>query len=179
MGEFCKYDRLVLIGMPCSGKSSIGRSLASYYDYQFVDMDEEIEKKAGLTIPEIFEQKGEQAFRDLESDVTQEMLQCHRAVIATGGGIVTRPHNMEVLREGSFVLFLHRDFFKLATTPKHVMDKRPLLKQTSFENLLAMYKKRLPLYRQFCDVEISNDRNKEDAVAQAVRAIFQKSVEMK
>ncbi len=178
MGEYCKYDRLVLIGMPCSGKTSIGRSLASYYEYSFVDMDEEIEKKAGMSIEDIFSQKGEECFRNYESAVTQDMMHCHRAVIATGGGIVTRPHNMEILKKGSFVIFVHRDFFKLATTPKHVMDRRPLLKKTSFENLLEMYKKRLPLYRAFCDIEISNDRNKEDAVAQAVRCLFRKSVDL-
>ena len=102
-----------------------------------------------------------------------------KAVIATGGGIVTRPDNMKLFQqEGSFIIFIHRDFLRLATTPKRIMDKRPLLKSTSYDKLLALYRKRLPLYREYADFEVSNDRNKEDAIAKIVRIIFRKSAQL-
>ena len=179
MGEYCIYDRIIFIGMPCSGKSSIGRSVAQYYDYAFIDMDEEIVKKAGMSVEEIFAQLGAEKFREIETAVAHDLKNKKKAVIATGGGIVTRPDNMKLFQqEGSFIIFIHRDFLRLATTPKRIMDKRPLLKSTSYDKLLALYRKRLPLYREYADFEVSNDRNKEDAIAKIVRIIFRKSAQL-
>lgn len=166
------FERLILIGMPCSGKSSIGRYLAQHYRLEFCDMDEEIVKTAGMSIQEMFEKKGEAYFRELETKVTIELSERHNALIATGGGIVTRENNMRYFKsEGSLIIFIHRDFCKLATTPKRIMDKRPMLKKTSFDKLLKLYKTRLPLYRKYCDIEVNNDSNKEDAIREITRAI--------
>lgn len=178
MGNFCAYDRVVLIGMPCSGKSSIGKSLAEYYDYTFIDMDDLIVEKAGMTIEEIFSSLGEDKFREFEYQVSLDIQGMTKVVIATGGGVVTRPRSIEAIKNGSFVVFIHREFLRLATTPKKILDKRPMLKKTSFDSLLELYKERLPLYRQYCDIEISNDRNKHDAVAKIIRIIYRKSVNL-
>ena len=166
------FDRIILIGMPCSGKSSIGKALAQHYRLDFVDMDEEIVKTAGMSIQEIFETKGEAAFREIETQVTVSLAEIKNVLIATGGGIVTRDNNMQFFKKsGSLILFIHRNFCKLATTPKRVMDKRPMLKQTSFDKLLNLYKTRLPLYKKYCDIETHNDTTKEDALREMIRAI--------
>ena len=81
-----KYKRLVLIGMPCAGKSSIGRVISQHYRMAFYDLDEEIEKYAGMTIEEIFRTSGEAEFRKIETHVTEMMANTEDAVIATGGG---------------------------------------------------------------------------------------------
>lgn len=166
------FDRIILIGMPCSGKSSIGKALAQHYRLDFIDMDEEIVKTAGMSIQEIFETKGEAAFREIETQVTVSLSEMKNVLIATGGGIVTRDNNMQFFKKsGSLILFIHRNFCKLATTPKRVMDKRPMLKQTSFDKLLNLYKTRLPLYKKYCDIETHNDTTKEDALREMIRAI--------
>ena len=166
------FERLILIGMPCSGKSSIGKYLAQHYRLDFYDMDEEIVKAANMSIQEIFAKKGEAAFRELETQVTISLSEKQNALIATGGGIVTRENNMQYFKQpGSLIVFIHRDFCKLATTPKRIMDKRPMLRKTSYDKLLNLYKTRLPLYRKYCDIEIRNDTNKDDAIREVTRAV--------
>jgi shikimate kinase len=167
-----KYKRIVLIGMPCSGKSSIGRVIAEHYGLAFYDLDEEIEKYAGMTIDEIFATSGEAEFRKIETLVTTMMASTENAVIATGGGIVTKPENMKILKnEGSLVVYIHRDFYKLATTPRKVRDQRPVLRQANFEKLFAIYKTRLPLYKKYADVEVRNDGGREDSAAKIVNIL--------
>ena len=90
-----KFERIILIGMPCSGKSSIGRALAQHYRLDFLDMDEEIVKTAGMSIQEIFESKGEAAFREIETQVAKKLSEAKNVLIATGGGVVTRDNNMQ------------------------------------------------------------------------------------
>jgi shikimate kinase len=98
------------------------------------------------------------------------MSKTNNAVLATGGGIVTKPANMALLKQpDSFIVYIHRDFYKLATTPKRVMEKRPILQHTSYDKLLALYKQRLPLYRQYADCEVKNDKNRDEST----RAILQ------
>lgn len=178
MENYCAYDRIVLIGMPCSGKSSIGRALAEYYNYEFLDMDDLIVEKAGMSIEEIFEKLGEDKFREFEYEVSCDIHKMTKVVIATGGGVVTRAKSIEKVKEGSFVIFIHREFLRLATTPKRILDKRPMLRKTTFDGLLQLYKTRLPLYRKYCDIEISNDHNRNDAISKIIRILYRKSVNL-
>ena len=167
-----KYKRIVLIGMPCSGKSSIGRVLSQHYRLAFYDLDEEIEKYAGMSIEDIFKTSGEAEFRKIETKVTEMMANAEDAVIATGGGIVTKPENMSLLKnEGSLVVYIHRDFYKLATTPRKVRDKRPVLRDANFQKLFTIYKTRLPLYKKYADIEVRNDNGREDSAARIIKAM--------
>ena len=167
-----KYKRILLIGMPCAGKSSIGRGLSQHYRLAFYDLDDEIEKYAGMSIENIFKTSGEAEFRKIETHVTEMMANTEDAVIATGGGIVTKPENMALLkREGSLVVYIHRDFYKLATTPRKVRDKRPVLREANFQELFDLYKKRLPLYKKYADVEVRNDNGREDSAARIVKVL--------
>ncbi len=179
-GGICgsRFKRLVLIGMPCSGKSSIGRVLAEHYGLDFYDLDEEIEKYAGMTIENIFATSGEAEFRRIETLVTGMMAGTDRAVIATGGGIVTKAENMALLKgEGSVVIYIHRDFYKLVTTPRKVRDQRPVLRSANIDKLFAIYKTRLPLYKKYADIEVRNDNGREDSavrIESSLEAYFQK-----
>ena len=141
-------ENIVLIGMPGSGKSTIGKMLAEKLGLQFVDADIEIECKAGISIPEIFEKYGENEFRKLETQVLSELGQKSAHVIATGGGCVTRAENYPLLHQNGTIYWIQRDITNLPT------DGRPL---SQAEKLEEMYSFRKPLYEKFADSIISND----------------------
>lgn len=170
--------RVIFIGMPCSGKSAIGRAVAEHFGFHFYDMDEEIVNMAGMSIQNIFEEKGEPAFREIETQVAKNLSEVENAVVATGGGVVTRENNMNFFTTpSSAIIFIHRHFTRFITTPKRVMDKRPLLQRTSYEKLLNLYKTRLPLYKKYCNFEVSNDANKEDAIKSVIKLLEEQGVE--
>ena len=139
---------IVLIGMPGCGKSAVGRELARQLGKEFVDLDALIVREAGKTIPEIFAQEGEAAFRDLESRVVREVGARTGRVISTGGGVVTREENYAPLRQNGVIVLLTRDLEKL---PK---AGRPVSQRT---DLRALWRQREPMYRAFADVTIDNN----------------------
>lgn len=97
---------LILIGFMGTGKTTIGKRVAKSLGFKFVDTDLLIVKKAGKSIPKIFEEVGEDAFRDLETEVLRECGQKTDQVISTGGGIVIRPGNLEILKASGYVIWL-------------------------------------------------------------------------
>ena len=136
-----KSMNIVLIGMPGSGKSTIGRALSVLTGKTFVDMDEAIEEKAGMSIPEIFARYGETRFRDLESEIARRTGKENSLVIATGGGCVLREENMDALMQNGRIVLLDRDIEKLAT------EGRPL--STGIDALRKIKKDRGPLYEKY------------------------------
>lgn len=137
---------IALIGMAGSGKSTVGTLLAQMLDRRFVDMDEEIVKKAGKSIPEIFAEDGEEAFRSLETQVLSELSGESGLVIATGGGVVTRPRNLPLLRRNSRIVRLIRPVEELSS------DGRPLSQKfTPYQ--LAM--EREPLYNAWKEIAVN------------------------
>lgn len=143
-----QMENIVLIGMPGSGKSTIGRALAEELGKTFVDADEEIIKEAGITIPEIFATQGESGFRKIETTVLERLGKQSGLVIATGGGCVTIPENYRHLHQNSTIIWLQRDISKLPT------EGRPL---SQASKLIDMYATRMPLYEQFADITVSNE----------------------
>lgn len=134
---------LLLIGMPGAGKSTTGRRLAAALGRPFVDLDEELVRRAGRSIPDIFAQQGEGAFRALETAVLADVARGSGLVIAAGGGVVTRPENRFYLRQNSRVIYLRRqNVDTLSTAGRPVSQSRPL-RQLAAE--------RLPLYEQWSD----------------------------
>jgi shikimate kinase len=131
---------LVLVGMPGSGKSSIGRRLGQRLGLDFADADAEIERAANMTIPELFETKGEAAFRQGEQKVIARLLENGPQVIATGGGAFMNPDTRTRIRERGVSIWLKAD---IATLLKRVKRKtnRPLLQtadpEAALRNLLA------------------------------------------
>ncbi len=141
-----KVENIVLVGMPGSGKSTLGRLLSEKLGREFIDTDTLIEEKYGK-IPEIFEKHGEGYFRHLESEAVFEASIKQGKIIATGGGAVLREENRRYLHHNGKVIFLNRDINALPT------DGRPLSRD--IQALEQMYEKRLPLYRQTCDYELN------------------------
>ncbi len=152
---------IVLIGIMGCGKTTLGKLAAARCGRLFVDMDEEIEKETGLSINDIFEQRGEPAFRDLETDMARRLGAKGGLVIATGGGAVLREDNMAALGENGTIVFLDRPVEDILKQIR--MDDRPLLKAGK-ERLLSLYKKRLPLYRSYARYTLENTGREEDAV---------------
>lgn len=143
-----QMQNLVLIGMPGCGKSTIGPLLAQATGRSFADADETIAALAGKTIPEIFAQDGEEAFRCLETQVLADLGKRSGLVIATGGGCVTRADNYPLLHQNGILLRLERELSLLPT------DGRPVSQSRSLSRL---YEVRDPLYRAFADITIDNN----------------------
>lgn len=148
-----KMENIVLIGMPGCGKSTVGRLLSEMSSKKFVDADRQIEAEAGKSIPEIFSQYGESTFRVLEKKVLKQFGKESGLVIATGGGCVTVAKNYPLLHQNGTIYWLQRDIENLP------LDGRPLSQSGSLQQ---MYSLRQPLYRQFADRIIDNNRCPEE-----------------
>ena len=161
----CKLKRemrnLVLIGMPGSGKSSVGQALAARLNRPFVDADAEIVKEVG-DIPTYFAQHGEEAFRQVETQILDRLGKASGLVIATGGGCVTRKENYPLLHQNSTIIRLNRELSHLP------IEGRPISQSTPLEELFA---KRDPLYSAFADHSINNDSTVEAAVERILEVL--------
>ena len=156
---------LVLVGMPGAGKTTTGRELAKLSGRPFVDLDEEIIRRAGKPIPEIFAQNGEAAFRELEARVLTEVCAGSGQVIATGGGAVLRADNRAAMRRTGRVYFLRRMLNQLP------VEGRPLSQGGS---LAEMYRVRQPLYEAAADRSVRNDWAAEETAARIWRDFHEK-----
>ena len=161
-------DNLVLTGMPGSGKTTIGKTAAAALGRTFVDLDDEIVRKAKCPIPQIFAEKGEKAFRDLESEVTREIGSRNGLVIATGGGCVLREENVRALRMNGRLLWIDRPLAQLVPT-----GDRPTA--NSIEKMRVLYAVRESIYRATADAIIPSDGNAEHVTA-AVLTKFQEEL---
>jgi len=133
--------------MPGCGKTTVGQALARLSGKPFVDLDEEIVRRADKPIPEIFRAEGEETFRVLEAQALAEICAQSGQVIATGGGAVLRAENRDIMRRTGRVYFLRRALEELPT------DGRPLSRKGGLEE---MYRVRKPLYSAAADVVIDN-----------------------
>lgn len=138
---------IVLIGMPGCGKTTIGKAVANGIGKSFIDTDDEIVKKAGMSIPEIFERFGEKKFREIEAEVIKEVAASQSAVIATGGGAVLNPLNISLLKENGITVFIDRPIEDIVTT-----DDRPL--SSNRDLLIKRYKERYAIYKSSAQAEI-------------------------
>ena len=145
---------IVLIGMPGSGKSTIGAALAQLSGRTLIDLDEQIVLAAEKTIPEIFAESGEAAFRALEREQAQRWGRESGLILVTGGGVVKDERNFQALRQNGRVYQITRD---LALLPR---EGRPLSLTTDME---TMQRERAPLYARFRDASITNETSPEDA----------------
>ena len=143
-----EMQNIVLIGMPGCGKSTIGKIAAEKTGKKFADMDDEIIKKAGKPISQIFDEIGESGFRDMESEIASELGKQRGLVIATGGGTVLRAENVNALRQNGLVVHIRRPVEQLS------MDGRPLSRD--LDTLREMEKARLPLYEAAADITFEN-----------------------
>ena len=136
---------ITLVGMPGSGKSRIGKKLATALNRHFIDLDDAFTTEYGLTPAEVIKTKGESTFRIMETELSKKILPKSSLVIATGGGIVTRPENFFYLRSNSKVIYIKRP---LETLKKQNTSNRPVSQNAGIEKL---FEQRSPLYEAVCD----------------------------
>ena len=144
-----QMGNIVLIGMPGTGKSLIGKLLAELTGKTLQDTDAKIEEEAKMTIPEIFEKEGEAGFRDRESAICKKLGKERNLIIATGGGAILRPENVDALRQNGTLVHITRSIDKLPTRG------RPLSK--NIETLKKMEAQRMPLYKEAADITFRNN----------------------
>ena len=144
---------IVLIGMPGCGKTTVGKYLAKALEFEFIDCDRVIEETEGTSISNIFAEHGESYFRCLETKTLERLSTAENAVIATGGGCVERRENFEILKKSGTVVFVNRPLENILGDVD--TSKRPLLADGK-ERLFELSKRRMPLYKEVCDIEISN-----------------------
>lgn len=141
-------DLIILVGMPASGKSTVGRALARRLRLSFVDADTVVEQRLGCSIRTYFEHRGEAAFRDQEQAVIDELTQASACVLATGGGAVLRPVNRQRLRGRGTVIYLRSAPEQLFRRLRRD-TRRPLLQVADpLQRLRDLYVERDPLYRE-------------------------------
>lgn len=158
------HTRIYLLGMPASGKSTLGKHLAELINYECIDLDKQIETEQGATIAEIFERKGEDEFRKLEQRVLQQSFEWEHKVIATGGGTPCFFENMDKIKQNGFSIFLSvnpNELLKRIRRQTHI--NRPIFQAQTDEELLAdlvqRLEKRQVFYRQANMMVSAEDRN--------------------
>src|SRR3989339_18325 len=149
---------IALIGLPGSGKSTVGRQLARRLQLPFFDSDHVIEQQLGCSIREFFEREGEARFRDIEASVIDALTQGQEGVLSTGGGVVLRPENRNNLRDRTQVVYLNSSPDELFRRLRH--DKnRPLLQVADpLQRLRDLYAQRHPLYRETAHFSVDTGR---------------------
>ena len=153
---------IVLIGMAGCGKSTIGKVLAEKLNKELVDTDQMIENVENMPIPEIIEKFGEVHFRNCENAAVILAGREKECIIATGGGVITRPENYNPLKQNGIIVFINRDADLLPT------NGRPL---SQMHGVKALYEKRMPLYRQFADVEVDGNGTVEEVADRIIKEI--------
>ena len=146
-------DKVVLIGMPGCGKTTIGEMLAERLNYKFYVMDEYIENISGKSVKNLFE-KSEENFRDWESKACDELSKKKRGIISSGGGIIKREKNIDLFREESIIIFIDRPIENIILDVD--IDARPLL-SSGKEKLYSLLEERYELYDKYCDIKIINN----------------------
>ena len=143
---------IVLIGMPASGKSTIGKLLAKKMNYEYYDADRYLERKENVKISTLFSEKGEEYFRNLETKYLKELSQKNGIIISTGGGAVKREKNMRILGKKGIIVFLNR---KIEDIAKENHEARPLLQ--NIDNIYKLYDERIELYNRYSDIIVENN----------------------
>jgi len=157
--------QVFLIGLMGAGKSTVGKILADALKWKLLDIDQEIEKVAGSDIPSIFETQGEEGFRDYESQVLLKTAGLHNAIIPCGGGIVTRPENVEYLQD-HVTVWLDVSPEEAAARLEH-LDDRPLLNgcQDTIKKLKEILDARQAAYVRAACIHINTGQRAPDIIA--------------
>lgn len=150
-------ERVVLLGYMASGKSSVGKALARRLDWRFLDFDVEIERREGAAVVEVIDARGEEYFRSLEAALTEEVADASEVVLAPGGGWITQPELLELIRPGTLTVWL-------AVSPEETVRRlrddtipRPLRNHPNpMEPVTEMLRDREPLYR-LADLRVPGD----------------------
>ena len=169
-----KIGNVYLVGPMGSGKTTLGRKVAAALGLEFLDCDQEIEQRTGASVNLIFDVEGEDGFRERETDLLREISQRQGLLVATGGGVVMRPGNRQLLRDSGFVVWLR-------TPVAHQIDRlsrdksRPLLQAPDREQRLhKLAEQRDPLYRELADLVFDSSHRHVGRVAERLSAEIQR-----
>lgn len=158
---------IVLIGMPGSGKTTIGLLISRRLKKKFVDMDNYIVTKQNMSIPDMFA-ISEDYFRNAETECAKDLGKKKSIVIATGGGIIKRKENIDYLKHNSVIVFINRHPEDIVSDVD--INNRPLLKD-GIDNIYKLYNERINLYKEYCNIEILNDTTIGDSVDKIIAAV--------
>jgi len=160
---------IALVGFMGTGKTVVGKALAEELQREFVELDSLIEQKAGKSIPDIFQQDGEIAFRELEIEVTKEASESKNLVIACGGGIVLNKINIDRLRQQSRIVYLTASPVVILTRISTGKNERPLLNVSDQAlRIKKLLKVRKPFYETAADIKINTSKLDIKSVAEQI-----------
>lgn len=171
---YCIDRSIVFVGMMGAGKTAVGRAVASRLGVRFADSDDELERASGLTIPEIFSERGEQVFRELETRMIGSLLKGKPIVLSVGGGAFISEINRWNIMQGGFSVWIDAD-------PDTIWDRvqrkdgRPLLEvDEPYSELQRLYRMRRPFYAM-ADISVRsrNDRSVDDMADTVVRTLVE------
>jgi shikimate kinase len=166
---------IVLIGYRGTGKTVVGELLAMRLGIPCVDMDAQIVKKAGMSIPEIVEKSGWPMFRDIESEVARELAGLNNIIIDTGGGVIERPENIEALQTNSRIFWLRASVDAIVSRIQEGTQRPALTAGKTFtEEVTEVLEQRIPKYKSAAHYEIDTDPLTPEQVAERIIQICQK-----
>lgn len=157
-----QMKNIVLVGMPSSGKSTLAAALGETLGRSVYEADALIAQEAGMDIPAIFAQYGEEHFRALETEILSRLGKLSGAILSTGGGCVTREENYDLLHQNGSIIWLQRSIDKLDKTGRPVSLKN---------DLNELYQKRAPMYRRFADATVDNNGSVAATVEQVLEVL--------
>jgi len=160
----CQSGNLILVGMMGSGKTTMGRALAKHLGKVFVDSDEEIIKRTGVTIPHIFDVEGEAGFRQREAASIRELVERENMVLATGGGAVLEEQNRAMLQQSGIVIYLKASVHDLWQRTRHDRNRPLLHTGNPHAKLSELFQQRDPLYRQVSDIVVQSGKQSANAL---------------
>lgn len=148
---------VALVGLPCSGKSTLAPLLATGLGLGLVDLDERIEQLGGRTVGQVFDSEGEQGFRRRELDALRDVLSGEAVVLSTGGGVVTTDAARALLASDCQVVWLTADLEELVRRAEASSTPRPLLAADVATSLRTLHREREALYREVADLRVEVD----------------------
>ncbi len=154
------FEKICMIGMPGSGKSTIGRALSDYLKFDFYDTDEQIEIESQSKIKDIFNKEGEEHFRKLERSIFKKLISKKKIVVSTGGGIILK--NIDLLKQ-TFNIYLKCDLETLIKRTSR-NKKRPLLNNNVEKNIKILFNNRKEIYNAASDFTINASSNTQNTI---------------
>jgi len=166
------FKNIFIVGSMGSGKTSIGKMLAKNNNLSFLDTDHEIIRSCGYSIPDIFEEFGEEHFRSLETEQLRKMNAIENHIISTGGGIILRDDNKKLMKDLGIIIFLDININSQIARVKN-RKNRPLLNNKNLkDNLLSLKKTRDPIYKKISNYIIDVSGKERDQIINEIQKII-------